>query len=153
MKKPKPETNNEKENSSAENCLNQEGDSPTFFSRREFLCSELLSQELQRTPLRNLKVLDTGTQTDPSREWSLTAKTIQERLDKAYRIRLSTAEKLKNSPTQLPVSNGDEALPKRIACYSKALPHNKLGEVYPKAYDLLLKALQTGKPSDFESIP
>jgi membrane-associated phospholipid phosphatase len=50
--------------------------------------------------------------------------------------------------------NGDEtALPGWIACYSKGLPHNALGEVDPAAYRLLLRAVASRDPADFESIP
>lgn len=52
------------------------------------------------------------------------------------------------------VSNGEEgAYPNYIANYTKALPHNELGEVEPSAYRALLKALGTGHPEDFEKIP
>lgn len=51
-------------------------------------------------------------------------------------------------------TNGDEtALPRFIACYSKGLPHDALGEVDRAAYQLLLRALSTGRHGDFESIP
>jgi hypothetical protein len=51
-------------------------------------------------------------------------------------------------------ANGDEEdLPGYVAAYSKALPHNQLGEVHPEAYTLLLRALHTGDPRDFEFIP
>jgi hypothetical protein len=51
-------------------------------------------------------------------------------------------------------NNGDENLyPSRIGNYSKGLPHNSFGEVNPAAYNALLKAVSTGKPSDFDLIP
>lgn len=51
-------------------------------------------------------------------------------------------------------ANGDEDLfPNRIACYSKGLPHNSIGEVDANAYRALLRALSTGSPQDFENIP
>src|SRR2546428_441616 len=51
-------------------------------------------------------------------------------------------------------TNGDEVLyPNRIGNFSKALPHNDIGEVDPAAYDSLLTALTTGDPSDFAKIP
>src|SRR5205807_4522501 len=57
-------------------------------------------------------------------------------------------------PESSSATNGDEAaLPGWIACYSKGLPHNALGEVDAAAYRLLLRALATGEPRDFESIP
>jgi hypothetical protein len=50
-------------------------------------------------------------------------------------------------------NNGDEALyPNRIGNYSKGLPHSRLGEVDPRAYQRLLHAVQTGDPVAFEDI-
>src|SRR2546427_3812564 len=52
------------------------------------------------------------------------------------------------------VNNGDEVLyPNRIGNFSKALPHNNIGEVDPAAYDSLLIAVTSGDPSDFAKIP
>ena len=57
-------------------------------------------------------------------------------------------------PRPVHATNGDEtALPGWVACYSKGLPHNALGEVDPAAYRLLLRAIASGDPADFESIP
>lgn len=54
-------------------------------------------------------------------------------------------------------SNGEEndypGYPRYIANYTKGLPHNDLGEVTPEAYQALLKAVNSGKPEDFEKIP
>jgi hypothetical protein len=51
-------------------------------------------------------------------------------------------------------TNGDEAqYPPGIANYSKALPHNALGEVDPSAYRQLLQAIRSGSPDDFERLP
>jgi hypothetical protein len=51
-------------------------------------------------------------------------------------------------------SNSDErAFPSRIACFTKGLPHNRLGEVEPAAFDALLAAIESGKFADFERIP
>ncbi len=50
-------------------------------------------------------------------------------------------------------TNGDEQrYDTRIGNYSKSLPHNAFGEVDPDAYDSFLKAIQTGKPADYEAI-
>src|SRR5262249_36385599 len=50
-------------------------------------------------------------------------------------------------------SNGDEERDSnRIANFSKGLPHNRLGEVDPDAYQSFLNAIQTGDPNDFENI-
>src|SRR5437868_6868499 len=40
-----------------------------------------------------------------------------------------------------------------IANYSKGMHHNALGEVVPEDYRLMLKALNTGNPDDFDNIP
>ena len=51
-------------------------------------------------------------------------------------------------------NNGDEKnLPGFIGNFHKGLPHNKLGEVDPKAYKQLLKALGSGKFSDLARVP
>jgi hypothetical protein len=50
-------------------------------------------------------------------------------------------------------TNGDEALyPNRIASYSKSMPHNSFGEVDLDAYDSLLKAIKSGKSTDFDAM-
>lgn len=50
-------------------------------------------------------------------------------------------------------NNGDEALYLDFrGSFTKALPHNHLGEVDPAAYQGLLNALESGEPSDFEQI-
>jgi len=57
-------------------------------------------------------------------------------------------------PRPIHATNGDEtALPGWIACYSKGLPHDALGVVDPAAYGLLLRAIGSRDPADFESIP
>ena len=40
-----------------------------------------------------------------------------------------------------------------LATFTKALPHNRLGEVDPAAYRALLRALRSGRPEDFRRIP
>ncbi|WP_316520084.1 vanadium-dependent haloperoxidase [Kitasatospora brasiliensis] len=52
-----------------------------------------------------------------------------------------------------PVNGEETSLPGRLGSYSKGLPHNDLGEVDGQAYNLMLKALASGKPADFEAIP
>lgn len=50
--------------------------------------------------------------------------------------------------------NGDEKhLPGFIGNFSKGLPHNDYGEVDPKAYKQLLRALGSGKFSDLAKVP
>jgi hypothetical protein len=69
------------------------------------------------------------------------------------RTKAALAELKVHEPHQ--VSNGDEErYPNFIGNYSQGLPHdNKLGEVIPAAYRALLKAVDTGAPSDFAAIP
>jgi hypothetical protein len=75
------------------------------------------------------------------------------RADAAFTIRCKAATAQREIPIPVHVNNGDEALyPNKIASYSKGLPHNARGEVNLAAYNLLLHALNTGKPSDFETI-
>lgn len=77
-----------------------------------------------------------------------------ERAYKAYKLRTRAA--LRNLLEPLPAhpNNDDENnLSHYINSYSKGLPHNQFGEVDENAYQLMLKALNTGKGDDFEDIP
>nr|WP_272507356.1 vanadium-dependent haloperoxidase [Clostridium aestuarii] len=74
--------------------------------------------------------------------------------EKAYNIRTDAAGFQKDLPMPGHPCNGDSGLyPNKIANYSKALPHNELGEVNMSAYNIWLKALTTGNPEMFENIP
>ncbi len=76
------------------------------------------------------------------------------RRNRAFQIRRDAALFNKNLPHPDHPCNGDEArYPDRIANYSKALPHNGLGEVNLTAYNALIHATSTGESSDFEAIP
>jgi hypothetical protein len=77
------------------------------------------------------------------------------RRDEAYRVRVAAAALQRDSATTTsPVGNGDEPeVPRFAACYSKGLPHNGQGEVNGEAYELLLRALRSGDPRDFDFIP
>ncbi len=73
---------------------------------------------------------------------------------KAYKIRVDAASFQKNLPLPDHPCNGDEDLyQNKIANYSKAMPHNQLGEVNMGAYNIWIKALTTGNPEMFEEIP
>jgi hypothetical protein len=75
------------------------------------------------------------------------------RVDHAYALRMEFARRMKKS-TPAQTTNGDaERYPNKIGTFTKALPHNRLGEVDLKAFGSLLRALGTGDPADFESIP
>ncbi|GAB2963852.1 vanadium-dependent haloperoxidase [Streptomyces pseudoechinosporeus] len=67
------------------------------------------------------------------------------------RIRAAEAEFQRHVPVH--AANGAETDHAFVANYSKALPHNKFGEVDPAAYHLLRRALATGSYEDFERIP
>lgn len=72
----------------------------------------------------------------------------------AYNVRVQAAlaEYLKPIPSH--PNNGDESrYASKLANYSKGLPHNNLDEASSSAYQTYLKALSSGKPSDFEKIP
>lgn len=78
-----------------------------------------------------------------------------QRATQAYQLRVQAAQmEMTIAQGVTAVPNGDEALyPNRIGNYSKAMPHNALGEVDPVAYTAFLKAVQSGKPADFAAIP
>ncbi|MFN2406678.1 MAG: vanadium-dependent haloperoxidase [Pyrinomonadaceae bacterium] len=51
-------------------------------------------------------------------------------------------------------NNQDENLyPNKLGSYSKGLPHNEDGTVVLSAYEALVKAINSGAPSDFDAIP
>lgn len=75
------------------------------------------------------------------------------RIDKAFKIRKTAAKLARKAPIPALTDNGDDdRYPNRIASYTKALPHNDLGEVDTTAYTTYLKALNTGKANDFNAI-
>jgi hypothetical protein len=76
------------------------------------------------------------------------------RLAEASAVRHKAAEHARALGRAPNRANGDEdRLPDRIACYSKGLPHDARGEPDRKAYDILLKALRSGRPEELERIP
>jgi hypothetical protein len=78
----------------------------------------------------------------------------QRRREEAFLVRLQTAIAERRVPLPQHPTNGDEQrYATKIGNYSKALPHNGLGEVDAAAYRLLINALTRGKPSDFAAIP
>ncbi|HEY3171465.1 MAG TPA: vanadium-dependent haloperoxidase, partial [Thermoanaerobaculia bacterium] len=76
------------------------------------------------------------------------------RQSRAFDVRMRAAELARDRQSVLQTSNGEEALyEKRIASYSKGLPHNALGEVDPAAYNAFLAAIASADPADFEHLP
>ncbi len=75
------------------------------------------------------------------------------RLARSYFLRRDAALRDRNMGLAGQFTNGDEArYPNHIGSFSKGLPHNGFGEVDPAAYQSLLKALDSGRPEDFENI-
>lgn len=73
-----------------------------------------------------------------------------------FRNRLFMAFDQMRKPPQTQTNNGDESLYASdyyAGNYSKALPHDGNGLVTPSAYQTMLAAVQSGRPSDFLKIP
>jgi membrane-associated phospholipid phosphatase len=78
----------------------------------------------------------------------------ERRRNEAFQVRLKTALAQRKARLPQHPTNGDERrYEHKIGNYSKALPHNSLGEVETSAYDVLLDALRSGKFADFAAIP
>lgn len=76
------------------------------------------------------------------------------RQERAYRVRMKAAARMRSVPLPGIPAMGDEArYPNRIGSFSKGLPHDPLGEVNPYAYEALLNALASGRAADFEDVP
>ena len=77
----------------------------------------------------------------------------EQRAAQAYQLRIDAAAR--NYAEELPEHphNSDEAVyVDKINSYSKGLPHDANGIVDPVAYQELISALSSGRPSDFENI-
>lgn len=72
----------------------------------------------------------------------------------AYRVRLAAADLAAGErPSAAPANDDETEIARYAAMYSKGLPHDALGEVDPAAYALMLRALRSTDPSDFDRIP
>ena len=80
---------------------------------------------------------------------------LEARRTQALQLRITTAQQQLRDPFPQPQPNGDEDRYPIVglATFTKALPHNTLGEVDPGAYRALLRALRSGRPQDFRRIP
>jgi membrane-associated phospholipid phosphatase len=75
------------------------------------------------------------------------------RARRALQVRTDAARRQNVYPIPVHRSNGDdERYSNKIASYSKGLPHNRLGEVDPKAYRMLMRAISTGDSAEFERV-
>src|SRR5262249_24847173 len=101
----------------------------------------------------HLNAQDTNDPSHTSASAGIGALSPQDRQNMAFRIRRDAALYHRSQTIQEHVSNGDESLPGYIASFSKSLPHNNLGEVDGAAYRIYLKAIASGKSSDFDAIP
>jgi hypothetical protein len=71
----------------------------------------------------------------------------------SYQNRVQAARAETNIPVPTQTTNGDEQrYPNFIGNFSKGLPHNRIGEVVPSAYGLLLDAVSQGTATAFEQI-
>jgi hypothetical protein len=73
---------------------------------------------------------------------------------RALQLRVTTAHQQLREAFPHPRPNGDEDRYEVVglATFTKALPHNTLGEVDPGAYRALLRALRSGRSADFRRI-
>jgi hypothetical protein len=105
---------------------------------------------------RSEQVTSAGpTATQPSSGGSGSALDLEARRTRALQLRITTAQAQLGEPFPQPHPNGDEDRYDVVglANFTKALPHNHLGEVDPAAYRALLRALRSGRPADFRRIP
>lgn len=78
----------------------------------------------------------------------------QQRRQATFLLRKGLATSEKQESIASHPCNGDESLyGDRRGSFSKALPHNNLGEVNPSAYESLLDALDSGDSADFAQVP
>lgn len=78
----------------------------------------------------------------------------EQRRRRAFNLRRAAAQAQMNQRLPLHLANGDEQrYATRIASFSKALPHNELGEVIPAAYDALTAACTSGNLQALEAVP
>jgi hypothetical protein len=96
----------------------------------------------------------TGAAGTPAVAPQSTPVSLQNRRARALEIREQAALYQLGQEFPVPQTNGDEEqYPAGVANYSKALPHNALGEVDPHAYRQLLQAINSGNPADFDRVP
>jgi hypothetical protein len=95
------------------------------------------------------------TSTRPQPSGSGSGLDLEARRARALQLRTTTAQRQLGDPFPQPAPNGDEDRYDvlGVATFTKALPHDDLGEVDPAAYRALLRALRSGRSQDFRRIP
>jgi hypothetical protein len=95
-----------------------------------------------------------STKPQPSASGSGFGLDVEARRARALQLRITTAHQQLREAFPQPQPNGDEDRYDTIglATFTKALPHNRLGEVDPGAYRALLRALRSGRSADFRRI-
>lgn len=123
-------------------------------SRRDLLRQSALSIALAATAPAIADSLP-GASRDEAREGTRRPPTSpRSRAERAHALRLEAAAAQRRLPSPEPATNGDEdALPGRIGCFTKCLPHDELGVVDAAAYELLLTAIRSGEHEAFERVP
>ena len=77
----------------------------------------------------------------------------EDRATRAWQIRVTAADRLRQQPLPTHQSNGDEErYPNRIGSFSKTLPHNSIGEVDRGAYQRYLDVLRSGAAEGFNNL-
>ncbi len=126
---------------------------PSGPTRRELL-GGLAAAALAPPAARAIHAVDAGEAGTPARHAPAAAAKLDPALERAYEVRVAAARLARDAGSAAQRSNGDEErLPARIAAFSKGLPHDAAGRVDEKSYAVLLAALRSGAPEDFERVP
>jgi membrane-associated phospholipid phosphatase len=127
---------------------------PASLNRRRFLggvggvAAMTITAGLARLPAR---LRSTGAMADGAEVGSVSA---EQRREQAFGIRYQAAVAQRDRPLPDHPTNGDEELyASQIGSYSKALPHDALGEVDLEAYQALVDAMASDTAADFDAIP
>ncbi|MBM3736122.1 MAG: vanadium-dependent haloperoxidase [Acidobacteria bacterium] len=88
-----------------------------------------------------------------ARAQTATPAVLENRLEKAYEYRVARAGHYRALGPVEHVTNGDEQrYSNRLNSFSKTLLHDQFGHVSRDAYNSMIRAVNSGKPEDFEAI-
>ncbi len=141
-------------------CTSPEATLPSSSNRRRFLsqvsqvtAATLAAGLVTETAQAQTSRVTVRTEDTLSRSDADGGSSALQRMRKAYRCRMDAAEMASVRPLPFQIDNRDEErYSNKIGTFTKALPHNKLGEVDLAAYATVVKARQTRDPEDFEKI-